>query len=53
MNENDLMQQEREKQLYEALDECWRHGVCARTMAVLMFETGACEWKPPQQQRAA
>ena len=53
MNENDLMQQERERQLWEALDAVWRAGVSLKVMQTLLFETGAKDWKPPQQQRAA
>jgi len=47
VNENDLMQQEREKELYEALDECWRAKLSARAITTLMLETGAKNWTPP------
>jgi hypothetical protein len=40
-----MLDEERERQLYEALDECKEKGVCKEKLLTLVFETGA-RWLP-------
>ena len=40
------LNQEREAELYCALDEAWEKGLSPKSMEILLFETGASQWKP-------
>ena len=48
MDEKKLQDEERERELFEALDEAYEKGVSPDHLRTLLFETGA-RWVPPQQ----
>lgn len=56
MSDESWMQQmndeARERQLYDALDECKAKGVSKETLLTLCFETGA-RWLPDDNHRSA
>lgn len=45
-----MLEQERERQLYQALDECQEKGVDKKHLLTLIFETG-CRWHPSDPAR--
>lgn len=47
MNLRNLMStEERERQLEEALDECFERGVSTEMLQILISETGTKRWRP-------
>jgi hypothetical protein len=47
-----MLMQERERELFDALDECHLKGVSTEAIRTLIYETGA-RWVPTKERKAA